>query len=500
MKSKKKSVQVKRKSSPGKKIKTGDMTSKEFKKYGYRLIDWIADYFENINDLPVFPPVKPGDIKKRLPKSPPKKGEPFEKILSDFNKIIVPGTTHWNHPKFLAYFNSTGSGPGIFAELLSASLNTNAMIWKTAPSSAELEHVTLNWMRQMLGLPENFWGIIYDTASVSTMHAIACAREEILSEVRQKGLIGIKNITGLRLYCSEHAHSSVEKGAVALGIGLNGVRKIPVDKEFKMLAAELSKAIREDRESGMLPFCVVATIGTTSTTSVDPVDEIAGICAEEKLWLHVDSAHAGITAVLPEMHNYFKGVEKADSFVFNPHKWMFVPVDLSVFFTRKPEVLKQAFSLVPEYLKTKEDSQVQNYMDYGIQLGRRMRSLKLWFVIRYFGVEGIAARVREHIRLGKMFASWIDEDPEFERMAPVPFSTICFRFHPEEINVEKKLNELNEKLLENLNKTGGIFLSHTKLNNRFVIRVSISGLRTEEKHIKDVWKLIKLKSKEIPQN
>jgi len=501
MKSKKKSAQNKRKTSPVKtKIKTRDMSSKEFRKYGYRLIDWIADYFENIEDYPVYPAVKPGDIKKNLPESPPKKGESFKKIFSDFNKIIIPGTTHWNHPKFLAYFNSTCSGPGIFAELLSAALNSNAMIWKTAPSSAELEQVTLNWLRQILGLPENFWGIIYDTASVSTMHAIASAREEISHEIRQKGLTGLKSIPGLRLYCSEQAHSSVEKGAVALGIGLDGVRKIPVDNEYKMIPSELLKAVKEDRESGMLPFCVVATIGTTSTTSVDPVDEIAKICTEEKLWLHVDSAHAGITAVLPEMRTYFKGFDKADSFVFNPHKWMFVPVDLSAFFTRKPDVLKKAFSLVPEYLKTKEDSAVQNYMDYGIQLGRRMRSLKLWFVIRYFGVEGISEIVKEHLRLGKLFTSWVDEDPEFERMAPVPFSTICFRLHPPEINDENELNEINERLLDNLNKTGEVFLSHTKLNNRFVIRVSISGLKTEEKHVKEVWKLIKSKSKEILKN
>lgn len=498
MNTKKKHIQDKKKISPVKKIKTGDMPLKEFRKAGYQVIDWIADYLENLENLPVFPSLIPGDIKKKLPRHAPEKGEPFKDILRDFNKIILPGTTHWNHPKFLAYFNSTASSPGILAEVLSAALNTNAMIWKTGPSSAELEYVAMNWLREMLGLPENFWGIIYDTASVSTMHAIACAREEIPGmEIRTKGLIGMKNIPGLRLYCSEHAHSSVGKGTIALGMGMDAVRKIPSDNEFRMIPSGLRKAINEDRKSGLIPFCVVATIGTTSTTSVDPVDEIAEICTEEKLWLHVDSAHAGITALLPEMKQYFKGIENADSFVFNPHKWMFVPVDLSAFFTRKPEILRKAFSLVPEYLKTNEDNSVQNLMDYGIQLGRRMRSLKLWFVIRYFGVGGIKAIVREHLRLGKLFKTYVDKDPEFERMAPVPFSTICFRFHPEEINGNNNLNELNEILLHELNKTGEIFLSHTKLDNQFVLRVSISGLNTEERHIREAWKLIKLKSKEI---
>ncbi|HVO74687.1 MAG TPA: pyridoxal-dependent decarboxylase [Ignavibacteriaceae bacterium] len=498
MKSKKKSSQSKKYLSPGKrKAFEGEMSSKEFRKYGYRAVDWIADYLDNIEDRPVFPDIKPGDIIKKLPEFPPEKGEPFEKIFEDFKKVILPGTTNWNHPKFLAYFNSSGSKSGIIAEFLTAALNNNAMVWKSGPSSTELERTVMSWLREIIGLPGNFWGIIYDTASISTLHAIASAREEASAEVRKKGLTGLKNIGGLRLYCSEQAHSSVEKGAVALGIGTEGVRKIPVDQKFKMIPSELSKAIEEDRESGLLPFCVVATIGTTSTTSVDPVDEIAEICSKEKIWLHVDAAHAGITAVLPEMRKHFKGVDKADSFVFNPHKWMFVPVDLSAYYTRKPEILKRAFSLVPEYLKTKEDDSVQNLMDYGIQLGRRMRSLKLWFVIRYFGVEGIASRVREHLRLGKLFTEWIDADSEFERMAPVPFSTICFRLHPKEIKDEKKLNELNEKLLDTLNKTGKVFLSHTKLNNHFVIRVSISGLKTEERHIKEVWKLLKSKSTKI---
>ncbi len=464
---------------------TGDMPIEEFRKFGHQLIDWIADYLKNIESYPVLPNIKPGDIKAMLPKEPPLAGEPMEEILKDVEQKILPGITHWNHPNFMAYFNSTSSGPGIFAELLSAAFNVNGMLWKTSPSATELEEVTLNWFRQMLGLNENFWGIIYDTASVSSMHAIAAAREQIQEyQIRQKGFAGRKNIFPLRLYASEQAHSSIDKGAITLGIGIDGIKKIPVDSEFRMIPSALEEAIYEDRKNGWLPFCVVATVGTTSTTSVDPVNKIADICEKENLWLHVDAAHAGVAAIVPEMRFIFEGVERADSLVVNPHKWMFTPVDLSVLFTRKPKILKQAFSLVPEYLKTSEDSSVTNYMDYGIQLGRRFRSLKLWFIIRYFGVEGLTIRIREHLRLGKIFSDWIDQNSNFERMAPVPFSTICFRAHPQKIKDEKKLDELNEKLMNSVNSTGKIFLTHSKLNGKFVIRLVISGIRTEEKHVK----------------
>jgi aromatic-L-amino-acid decarboxylase len=391
----------------------------------------------------------------------------------------------------MAYFNSTASGPGTLAELLSAALNTNGMLWKTSPSTTELERVTVDWMRQMLGLPESFWGIIYDTASVSSMHAIAAAREEVVEySFRQDGLTGRERIPRLRLYASEQAHSSIEKGAILLGIGMNGVRKIPVDNEFKMIPQKLSEAIQEDKANGWRPFCVVATVGTTSTTSIDPVEKIASICEKENLWLHVDAAHAGVAAMLPEMKYIFNGVERADSLVVNPHKWMFTPVDLSLFYTRKPDVLKRAFSLIPEYLKTPEDNSAENLMDYGIQLGRRFRSLKLWFIIRYFGVNGIIERIREHIRLGQLFACWIDEHPDFERMAPTPFSTICFRAHPTRMNDERTIDRLNEQLMQKINETGRLFISHTKLNGKFILRVSISGLRTEERHVRDAWELI----------
>ena len=476
----------------------GDMPAEEFKEYGYKLINWIAEYLATIEEYPVLPNIRPGDIKKNLPTKPPVSSESFDKIFSDVDNIILTGVTHWNHPNFMAYFNSTSSGPGILAELLSAALNTNGMLWKTSPSITELERVTVDWMRQMLGLPESFWGIIYDTASVSSMHAIAAAREEVAEyNFRKDGLTGGSKIPKLRLYASEHAHSSIEKGAILLGIGIDGVRKIPVDAEFKMVSEKLSVAITEDRKSGWRPFCVVATVGTTSTTSIDPINEIANICEKEKLWLHVDAAHAGVIAMLPEMKYIFSGVERADSLVVNPHKWMFTPIDLSLFYTRKPEILKRAFSLIPEYLITAEDNNTENLMDYGIQLGRRFRALKLWFVIRYFGVNGIIDRLREHIRLGQLFAKWIDEHPDFERMAPAPFSTVCFRANPAKTNDEGMIDRLNEQLLESVNETGKLFISHTKLNNKFVVRLTISGIRTEERHVREAWELIQFKLTEL---
>ncbi len=465
----------------------GDMPSEEFRKYGYELIDWAVKYLENVDSFPVLPNIKPGDIKSKLPKSAPLANETMNKIISDIDKIIIPGTTHWQHPNFMAYFNSTASGPGILAELISASLNVNSMLWKSAPASTELEETVLSWFREIINLPKEFWGIIYDTASVSSMHAIAAARENAGFDIRKKGMSGIPK---LRLYCSEQAHNSIDKGALTLGIGLDGIRKIPVDSEFRMIPSELEKAINEDRANGCVPFCVVATIGTTSTTSVDPVEGIAKICTREKIWLHVDAAHAGVTAMLPEMQEHFKGVGHADSFVVNPHKWLFVPVDLSILFTRKPEILKQAFSLTAEYLKTVEDSSANNYMDYGIQLGRRFRSLKLWFVLRYFGVEGLQTRLREHIRLGQLFAKWVDEHPNFERVAPTPFSTVCFRAKPNGWKDEVKINALNEKLLNAVNATGKVFITHTKLNGKFTIRLCVSGLRTEEKHVELAWDVI----------
>ena len=467
-----------------------DMPIEEFRKSGHQLIDWIADYLNDIEKYPPLSQVNPGDIFKRIPESPPQKGEDIENVLKDVDKILMDGITHWNHPGFMAYFNSTSSGPGILAELLTAGLGINGMLWKTSPAFTELERAMMNWFRQMIGLPENYWGIICDTASTSSMHAIASAREQLNLGFREKGMTGREEIPKLRMYCSEHAHSSIEKGAVTLGIGIEGVEKIPVNNKFELIPKKLEQKIVEDFLEGNKPFCVVATVGTTSTTSIDPIEEIAELCEKYNIWLHIDAAYAGVAAMIPEMKWITKAWEKADSIVVNPHKWMFTPIDLSIYFTRKPEILKQAFSLVPEYLKTKVDDEVENLMDYGIQLGRRFRSLKLWFIIRYFGVDGLASRIKNHIKLAKEFAEWVDNENDFELMAPVLFSTICFRYNPGN-KTEEELNNLNEKLFEKINSSGKIFLSHTKLNGKFVIRLTIGSIRHERRHIEEAKEIIK---------
>ncbi len=473
-----------------------DMPTEEFRKNGHQLVDWIADYLNDIEKYPPLAQVNPGDILKRIPSSPPQKGEDIENVLSDVDKILMDGITHWNHPGFMAYFNSTSSGPGILAELLTAGLGINGMLWKTSPAFTEHEEAMMNWFRQMVGLPENYWGIIYDTASTSSMHAIASAREQLNLGFREKGMAGRSDVPRLRMYCSEHAHSSIEKGALTLGVGLEGIKKIPVNDKFEMISQKLDEAVKEDIKNGWKPFCVVATVGTTSTTSVDPVEEIAAVCEKHKLWLHIDAAYAGVTAMIPEMKWITNGWERADSIVINPHKWMFTPMDLSVYFTRKPEILKRAFSLVPEYLKTNKDAEVENLMDYGIQLGRRFRSLKLWFIIRYFGVEGLASTIKAHIELAQEFAKWVDDEKDFERMAPVPFSTVCFRYNPGN-KTEEELNKLNEKLLEDINASGKIFLSHTKLKGKFVIRLTIGSIRHERRHIEVAREVIKECAKKL---
>jgi len=461
----------------------GDMSAEEFRRYGYRVVDWIAEYLEHPERYPVLSKARPGDLKNALPKSPPAAGEEMSDVLEDLDRFIVPGVTHWNHPAFFAYFSTSSSGPGILGEMFSAAFNVNAMLWKTSPSATELEEVTINWVRQMMGLPEDFAGVIYDTASTSTLCAIAAAREAMPGlRVREEGIAGAR----LRLYASEHVHSSVDKAAIILGLGQSGVRKIPTDERFSMDASALEAAIREDRENGWLPFCVVATVGTTSITSIDPVPKIAEICARESIWLHVDGAYGGSMAVVPEMRWILDGCEHADSIVMNPHKWLFVPIDLSILYCRKMEVLRRAFSLVPEFLRTGESEEVRNFMDYGPQLGRRFRAIKLWFVLRYFGADGIAARIRYHLQLARELADRVDESPDFERMAPVPFSLVCFRARPASFD-EAALDSLNEELMERVNGRGRVFLSHTKLNGKFTLRLAIGNIRTTREHIDLAW-------------
>lgn len=470
--------------------KLGDMPPDEFRQYGHQLIDWIADFFDQIDQHPVLPDIKPGDIVQKLPKDFPRSPESMASILGDIDKIVMPGMTHWNHPDFFAYFSSSGSGPGVLGELLGSAFNINGMVWQSCPSATELEQVTLNWLRQMYGLPESFWGIVYDTASTSNFHAIAAAREQLTDlKLREKGLAG-RDLPRLRIYASEHCHSSVDKAAVTLGFGIEGLRKIPVDASFRMIPQALRSAIAEDRSDGWRPFCVVAIIGTTSTTSIDPVDQIADICNQEDLWLHIDAAYGGSAAILPEMRHFYEGWDRADSIVSNPHKWMFVPIDLSAFYTRKPDVLRRAFRIVPDYLKTAQDAVVENYMDYGFQLGRRFRALKLWFVLRYFGQEGLAKRIRHHISMAREIVQRVERHPFLELMAPAPFSVVCFRLHPQGMDDEEGLTELNKRLMESVNATREIYLTDTKLGPKYVIRFAISNLRTTQDHVDKAWAII----------
>jgi aromatic-L-amino-acid/L-tryptophan decarboxylase len=463
----------------------GDMSAEDFRRYGHQVVEWIADYLSHPERYPVLSQNQPDQVKEALPSKAPERGEAMEAMLADLDRVIVPGVTHWNHPGFFAYFATSGSAPGILGEMLTAAFNVNAMLWRTSPSATELEEVTLEWLRQLIGLPDGFGGVIYDTASISTLCAIAAAREAAGLEVREQGL----GATGakLRMYASEHVHSSVDKSAITLGIGQAGLRKIPSDAEYRMDPKALERAIQEDRANGWQPFCVVATTGTTSTTSIDPVPAIADICGREGLWLHVDAAYGGSAAVVPEMRWVLEGCHRADSLVVNPHKGLFVPVDLSVLYCRKMNVLRSAFSLVPEYLRTGEGEEVKNFMDYGPQLGRRFRALKFWFVMRYFGVEGLQARIRLQIALAREFADWVDHSDAFERLAPVPFSVVCFRAHPQTVSKEADLDVLNERLMDEVNRRGKVYLSHTKLAGKLTLRLAIGNIRTTREHVKLAW-------------
>jgi aromatic-L-amino-acid decarboxylase len=474
---------------------TGDMSKEDFRRFGHELIDWISDYFEQIEGLPVLSQIEPGELKAQLPISPPEKGESMAAILADVDRLIVPALTHWVHPSFFAYFATSTSAPGIFGELLAAAFDNKAMLWRTSPASTELEEVALDWLRQMMGLDAGLSGIIYDTASVSSMHALAAAREGVELRIREEGMSGRADLPLLRVYASEQAHSSIDKGIITLGLGQRALRKIPTDSEFRMDPKALAAAIEEDKRNGIVPFCVVATVGTTSTSSIDPIPAIVEIGEKHTLWLHVDMAYAGSAAVVPEFSHLVAGCERADSVVTNPHKWLFTPFDLSVLYCRHMDLLRRAFSLVPEYLRTPEQEKVRSGSDYGIQLGRRFRALKLWMVIRYFGHEGLAARIREHCRLARLFTSWVEQSPDWELLAPAPLSLVCFRACPQveaadEATRTARLDVLNEAIMHGVNATGQALLSHTRLNDKLTLRLSIGNIRTTEKHVRQVWELL----------
>src|SRR5881394_1856630 len=472
-----------------------DMSPSEFRKHGYAVIDWIADYLEAPEKWPVLPASKPGDLRASLPPSPPDGAESMEAILADFKSMIVPANTHWNHPDFLAYFANSATGAGVLGEALSATLNVNAMLWRTSPAATELELLTLDWLRQMIGLPTGFFGVISDTASSNTLYALTSARElhpEL--RIREEGMAGRPDLPKVVVYCSEEAHSSVDKAVMTLGFGLDALRKIPTDSELRLDVKALSGAVEHDLRTGHLPLAVVATVGTTSTTAVDPVPAVADLSEKYGMWLHVDASYAGIAAILPEMRNVLAGCDRAESLVVNPHKWLFTPVDCSALYTRRPELLKRAFQHIPEYLVVSEGAGVTNLMNYSIALGRRFRALKLWFVIRNFGVEGLRSLIREHIRIASKLAYWIDEDPELERLADANFSTVVFRHHPRGMS-EAELDAHNARLVQVVLATREVFLSHTRVRGKYALRIAIGNIHTTEEHVRHALDLVRKAAK-----
>jgi aromatic-L-amino-acid/L-tryptophan decarboxylase len=464
------------------------MHPEEFRRHAHELVDWMADYLGGVGDLPVTPAVRPGDVRRRLPASPPAEGEPFGALFDDFRELIVPGMTHWNHPGWFAYFPGNNSPPSILGEMLTSAMGAQCMSWATSPAATELEQTTMDWLRQMLGLPGEFVGVIQDTASTATLVALLSARERATGGAA--GRQGLEAGSGLTVYASREAHSSVDKGVKLAGYGLDRLRRIPGDAAFALDPAALERAIREDVAAGLQPACVVATIGTTSSTAVDPVPAVAAICRRHGIWLHVDAAYAGAAAICPELRGHFAGMESADSIVFNPHKWLLTNFDCTAYYVRDRDALLSTFSLTPEYLRTAHDAEVVNYRDWGIQLGRRFRALKLWFVIRSYGVEGLRAIIRRHVALAAELAGWVDEAADFERVAPVPFGLVCFRYRPGGKS-EQELDELNERLLKEVNATRRVFLTHTRLGGRYVIRMVIGQRATERRHVAEAWAIIR---------
>ena len=467
------------------------MDKESFRQQGYKLVDWVTNYFENIEKLPVKSPLCPGDIRKKLPVKPPIQGESMDSVFRDFQDIVLPGMTHWQHPSWFAYFPANNSPPSILAELLTAGIGAQCMVWQTSPAAAELEEVVLDWLRQMLGLPEGMSGVIQDTASTATLVALLSAREKVTNFTAN--MRGIQD--PLKVYASEETHSSIEKGVKIAGYGRENLRHIPTDDTFAMIPERLEEAIVADKKKGFRPACVVGTVGTTSSTAVDPLARIGEVCHRHDVWFHVDAAFSGTAAILPEKKWMLEGVEYADSFVFNPHKWMLTNFDCSAYFVKDEGTLIRTFEVHPEYLKTGVDAEVKNYRDWGVQLGRRFRALKLWFVIRSYGLEGLQKIVREHIRLAEMIKQRVEQDDRFELMAPAPVSLVCFRLN--DGRDEERLNELNKEFLERLNQTGKLLLTHTSLRSKYVLRMCIAARLTLEKHVLEAWNLIQSTAVEL---
>ncbi|MFP4046874.1 MAG: pyridoxal phosphate-dependent decarboxylase family protein [Bacteroidales bacterium] len=469
--------------------------SEEFKKYAREVIDWIADYYDEIENYPVKSQVKPGDISGQLPAEAPEEQESFNHIMQDLDNVIMPGITHWQSPEFFAYFPANSSIPSLFAEMITAAIGAQCMKWETSPAATELEDKVMTWLQEATALPAHFHGVIQDSASTATLVSILTAREKFKDyQINKNGFTGDER---LRVYCSEEAHSSVERAVKVAGIGSDNIVKIPVDKQYRMDVPGLYKAIEQDIDKGLYPLCIIATIGTTGPTSIDPLKEISEVKKEFGLWLHVDAAYAGNALLLEEYRWMIKGIEEVDSFVMNPHKWLFTNFDCSAYYVKNKEALIKTFQIVPEYLKSKTDKVVNNYSDWTIPLGRRFRALKLWFVLRYYGLKQIREKLRHHINLANELKEWIEENGRFEILAPVTFNLVCFRFHPETINEIEQLNALNETLMHKINDSGNIYLTHTKLNGNYTLRMVIGQTDVERRHVVEAWKTIREIAEEL---
>jgi len=464
----------------------------EFRRHAHVLVDWMADYLRDVGSLPVTPGVAPGDIRRQVPEEPPLDPEPFERLFEDFRRVVLPGMTHWNHPGWFAYFPGNNSAPSILGEMLTATLGAQCMSWVTSPAATELEQVMMDWLRQMMGLPPGFVGVIQDTASTATLVALLSARERATGgRAGAAGLAAAGAEAPLAVYASREAHSSIDKAVKLAGYGLDLLRHIETDDAFALRPEALARALEADRAAGIRPACVVATVGTTSSTAIDPLRPIAEQCRRAGAWLHVDAAYAGAAAIVPELRPLFDGIEAADSLVFNPHKWLLTNFDCSAYFVRDPAALLATFQATPEYLRTAYDADVVNFRDWGIQLGRRFRALKLWFVIRSYGVEGLRAIIRRHVALARELAAWVAEDPAFELVAPVRFGLVCFRWRPAG-RTEEEIDALNARLLMEVNATRERYLTHTRLGGRYVIRLVVGQRATEREHVQRAWEAVRL--------
>lgn len=463
------------------------MDHNEFRRHAHAMVDWMADYLEQLEERSVKARVSPGQIAARLPAAGPVSGEPMEVIFGDFRHLILPGMTHWQHPMFMAYFPANSSGPSVLAEMLTATLGAQCMSWETSPAAAELEGRVMEWLRDWLGLPAGFEGVIQDTASTATLCALLSARERVTGfEINQRGFSGER----FAVYCSTEAHSSIEKDVRIAGFGSSTLRKIPVDEGFAMRTEALAERIAADRAAGIKPLCVVAALGTTSSTAIDPIDAIGKICRKEGLWLHVDAAYAGTALLLPECRWMLGTAEDVDSFVVNPHKWMATNFDCTAYFVRDAETLVRTFDIQPEYLRTRVDEQVRNYRDWGVQLGRRFRALKLWFVMRSFGLAGLQAMLRRHIEYGQWLAATIDAHAAFERLAPTQLNCVCFRWLPPGENDEQQIEQANQDLLAEIQDDGRLYLTHTRLAGRYALRIVPGQTRVERRHVEAAWTII----------